>query len=144
MQFFQTLQAISPVLLSTSRCSKTPLELSNVLSDSERAFSGAPESTGRYAGVFRMLQNLTYRIVKFWSSWDLCTDLWKTSKAVETAAQLCGRLQEQLWPLHSTVEDLVLYSHSSGSHTTTRHFVLSYSFLLQWQDSLHHNMACII
>ena len=36
------------------------------------------------------------------------------------------------------------YSHSSGSNTTRRHFVLSYSSLLQSQDSLHHNMACII
>jgi hypothetical protein len=44
-----------------------PLELSQVLSDSERAFSGAPESTCSYGGAFRILQDLTYRIVKFWS-----------------------------------------------------------------------------
>jgi len=38
----------------------------------------------------------------------------------------------------------MLYSHSSGFSITTRHFVLSYSSLLQSQDSLHHHMACII
>ena len=42
-QSSQTLRATSPVLLSTSRCSKTPLELSKVLSDSARAFSGCYE-----------------------------------------------------------------------------------------------------
>jgi len=64
----QTLRATSPVLLSTSRCSQTPLEVSKVLSDSARAFSGAPESTCSYGGAFRMQRDLTYRIVKFWSS----------------------------------------------------------------------------
>jgi hypothetical protein len=67
-QSSQTLRATSAMLLSTSRCSQPPLELSNVLSDSARAFSGAPESTCTYGGAFRMLQDLTYRIVKFWSS----------------------------------------------------------------------------
>ena len=62
-----TLRATSPVLLSTSRCSQTPLELSKVLSDSARAFSGAPESTCSYGGAFRMLRDLTSGIVKFWS-----------------------------------------------------------------------------
>jgi len=116
MQSSQTLWATSPVLLSTSRSSQTPLEISNVLSDSARAFSGVPESTCRCGGAFRMLRDLTYMIVKFWSSWDLCAALQETSRAAETAAQ----------------------------HTTTRYFVLSYSSLLQSQDSLHHNMACII
>jgi hypothetical protein len=68
MQSSQTLRATSPVLLSTFRCSQTPLELSKVLSDSTRAFSSAPESTCSYGGAFRMLRDLTYRIVKFWSS----------------------------------------------------------------------------
>ena len=143
-QSSQTLRVTTPVLLSTSRCSQTPLELSNVLSDSARAFSGAPESTCSYGGAFRMLQDLTYRIVKFWSSWDVCTDLWETSRAAGTAVQLCGRLWEQLRTLHSTAGNLVPYSHSSGFYTTTSNFVLSYSSLLQSKDSLHHNMACII
>jgi len=66
-QSSQKLRATSPVLLSTSRCSQTPLELSKVLSDSPRAVSGASESTCSYGGAFRMLRDLTYRIVKFWS-----------------------------------------------------------------------------
>jgi len=45
-----------------------PLELIKVLSDSSRAFSGAPESTWSYGGALRMLRDLTYRIVKFWIS----------------------------------------------------------------------------
>jgi len=140
----QTLRATSPVLPSTSRCSQTALELRHVLSDCARAFSGAPECTGSYGGAFRMLRDLTSRIVKFRSSWDLCADLREASRAAEIAAQLCRRLREQPGPLHSTVGDLVPYSHSHGSYTTTSHFVLSYSSLLQSQDSLHHNMACIM
>jgi len=54
-QSSQTLRATSPVLLSTSRRSQTPLELSQVLSDSAGAISGAPESTCSYGGAFRML-----------------------------------------------------------------------------------------
>jgi len=37
-------------------------------SDSARAFSDAPERTCSYGGAFRTLQDLTIRIVKFWSS----------------------------------------------------------------------------
>ena len=122
-QSSQTLRATSPVLLGTSRCSQTPLELSKVLSDFARAFSGAHESTCSYGGAFRMLRDLTYRIVKFWSFWDLCADLWETSRAAETAAQLCGRLQERPRPLLSTAGDLVPFPHSSGSYITPRHFV---------------------
>jgi len=44
-QTSQTLPQTTPVLPSNSRCSQAPLELSKVLSDSARAFSGAPEST---------------------------------------------------------------------------------------------------
>jgi len=66
-QSSQTLHATSPVLLSTSRCSQTPLELSRVLSDSASAFSGASESTCSYGGAFRMLRDLTSRIVIIWS-----------------------------------------------------------------------------
>jgi len=64
-QTSQTLRRTSPVLLSTSRCSQTPLKLSKVLSDSAR---GAHESTCSYGGGFWMLRDLTYRIVKFWRS----------------------------------------------------------------------------
>jgi hypothetical protein len=67
-QTSQTLRSTSPALLNTSRCSQTPLELSKVLSDSARAFSGAPECTYSYGGAFSMLRYLTYRIAKFWSS----------------------------------------------------------------------------
>jgi len=104
MQPSQTLRATSPVLPSTSRCSQTALELRNVLSDSARAFSCAPESTCSYGGAFSMLRDLTYRIVKFWSCWDLCADLRETSRAAETAAQHCGRLGavfSQQWFLHN-------------------------------------------
>jgi len=134
-QSSQTLRATSPVLLSTSRCSQTPLDLSKVLSGSARACSGAPECTCSYGGAFRMLWDLTYRIIKFWSFWDLCADLRKTSRQAETAAQLCSILRDCC---AKSVEDLVSDSHSSGSFITTRHFVLSYLSLL------HHNIACII
>jgi len=66
-QSSQILPATSPVLLCTSGCSQTPLELSNVLSDAATAFSGSRERTCSYGGVFRMLQDLTYMTVKFGS-----------------------------------------------------------------------------
>jgi len=46
-----------------------------------------------------MLQNLTVRIVKFWSYWDLCPCLWETSREPETSAQGSRRLRVQLRPL---------------------------------------------
>jgi len=64
---------------------QTPMELSTVLSDSAKAFSGALESTCSYGGTFRMLWDLTYKIVKFWSFWDNGQDLWETSREAETA-----------------------------------------------------------
>jgi hypothetical protein len=134
-QSSQSLRATLPVLLSTSRRSQTPLQLSKVLSHSARAFSGAPESMCSYGGAFRMLRDLTYRIVKlrplrrsagdYERSWHCCAALWDTSQAAETAAQLCERLGagfSQLWVLHNYKAFL----------------------LLQSQDSQHHNMACII
>ena len=96
----QTLRATSPVLPSTCRCSQTALELCNVLSDSARDFSGAPESTCSYGGGFRMLRDMTYRIVQCWSSSDPCADLRATAGAAETTMQLCGRLRKQPRPLH--------------------------------------------
>ena len=64
-QCSDTLRATSPLCLSTFKYSQTPLQLSKILSDSARAFSGASESTCCYEGAFRMLRDLTYRIVKF-------------------------------------------------------------------------------
>jgi hypothetical protein len=62
-QTSQTLRLPSPVLLSTSKCFLAPLELCKVLSDSARAFSGAPEYTCSYGGAFRTLQDLTLCII---------------------------------------------------------------------------------
>jgi hypothetical protein len=66
--------------------------LSKVLSDSARALSGAPEATCSYGGAFRMLQDLTYRIVNF--------------EASETSVQICWRFREKLRPLRSFCERL--------------------------------------
>jgi len=98
--------------------------------------------------LWRCIQDARSRIVKFRSSWDLCADLQETSREADTTAQLCGILRErprlrETWCRIPT-GDLIPYPHSSGSYITTRHFVLSYSSLLQSHDSLHHNMACII
>ena len=51
----QTLRLPSPVLLCTSSSSQAPLRRCKVLSDSARAFSGAPESTCSDGGAFRTL-----------------------------------------------------------------------------------------
>jgi hypothetical protein len=67
-QTSRTLRSTSPVLLNNSICSQPPLDICKVLSDSARAFSGAPESTCSYGGAFRMPRYLTYRIVTSWSS----------------------------------------------------------------------------
>ena len=65
---FQTLQPTSPVILSTSRCPQAPLEWSKVFSDSRRAFSSTPECNYSNGGVFRILRDWTYRILKIlWS-----------------------------------------------------------------------------
>jgi hypothetical protein len=64
----QALRSTSPVLLSTSRCSQASLELSKVLVNSVRVCSGAAHSTYSDGGGFRMPQELTCRIVKFWNS----------------------------------------------------------------------------
>jgi hypothetical protein len=57
--------------------------------------------TRSYKGTYRMLRDLTSRIVKFWSSWDPCTGQQKNSWAPETSAQACGRLHAPLRPLHN-------------------------------------------
>jgi len=91
-QTSQTLWWTSPVLPSNSTSSQASLERSKVRSDCARAFSGAPESTCSSGGPFRMLRDLAYRIVKIWSSWDLCTGLRRLREQLETSAQLSGRL----------------------------------------------------
>jgi hypothetical protein len=77
-QTSQTLPSPSPVLLSTFRCYQAPLELCKVLSDSASVFSGAPESTCTDGCSFSTLQELTNRIVKFLSRWDIRTSLLET------------------------------------------------------------------
>ena len=137
-QSSQTLRATSPVLLSTSRCSQTPLELSKVLSDSAREFSGAPGSTCSYGGAFRILRDLTYRIVKFRSSYDLYADLQETWREAETAAQLCGRLREQPRPLRifcGRLDAVLLQQWFLHNHK---------AFVLSDLSLLYHNMAYII
>jgi len=94
--------------------------------------------------IFRMLRDLTYRIGKLWSSWDLCADLWEASREAETTMELYRILQEQPRPVCRSVGDLVPYSHSNSSYISTTHFVLSYSSMLHSQDSLHYSMTCII
>jgi len=58
-QSSQTLHATSPVFISTSICSQTPLELRKLLSDSTRGFLSFLESTCSYGGAFWMLWDLT-------------------------------------------------------------------------------------
>jgi hypothetical protein len=123
MQFTQTLRVTSPVLLSISRCSQTPLEPSTVLSDSAQELSGASENTCSYGHVYRMLRDLLYKIGNFGRSRDLCTDLWQTSKEDESASQHCRMFLEQPQLRGTRVGDFVPYSHSCESYITTRHFV---------------------
>jgi len=89
----QKLHAILPNtpgdLTSSSNYFQTlpdPLEVSNVLSDSARAYSGAPVSTGSYGGAFRMLH-------RGWSSFG----------APVTPGQICGRVRQKLKLLQSSV-----------------------------------------
>ena len=58
-----------------------------MLSDSAKAFSCAPESTCSDGGAFRLLRNLTIRIVKFWSYCGFWAGLRETSKAAKTSVQ---------------------------------------------------------
>jgi len=132
----QTLRPTSPVLLSHSRHSPAPPELRYVPSDVVWEFSCVPDSTCSYGGTSKILQYITYRIVTFCSSQDLCTGPLETLCAAETLA-------------HSTTGDFydgvvfptrwffVLHSHKP--------LCLSYSSMLQSLDDWHHhNMECII
>jgi len=131
-QTSQSLQLTSPVLPTTSKCYQDPLELCKVLSDLAREFAGASGSTCCYEGVFRMLRDLPYRIVKCWSCWDLFAGLWETLRAAEISAQRCRRLGVIL----SHQWFLKFHNHMG--------FSLSYLSLLQSQNSLHHKLRCII
>ena len=140
MQTTQTLLQLSPVLFCDSRCSQAPLEQINVLSDSSRAISATRESTCSYRGVFRMLQDWTIRMVKFWSYWDLGVGLQETSRAPESSVQVSRR---PLLKLCGWLDAIFSQQWFLGFHNH-RVLCLSYSSLLQWQDWLHHNVACII
>jgi len=131
-QTSQILGLTSPALLSTSSFSQPLLELSKVLADTDRAFSGDPKTSCRYGGAFRMLQDTISWIVKFWSSWDLIAGLWETSRATETSGWLCGSIHA----VFSQQSFIGFHNHKA--------FHLSYLSLLQSPDSLHHNMICTI
>jgi hypothetical protein len=91
-----------------------------------------------------MIRHLTYRISELWSSGDLCADLLELSGDAETTVPLCGILQEQPRQQRGFAGEFMPHSHCSGCYITTRHFIWSYSSLLQSQDLLHHIMACLI
>jgi len=140
-QSSQTLQATAPVLPNTSRCSQTPQELSNVLWDSARAFSGALESTCSYGGAFRMPRDLTYRIVKFWSSWDLCADLRESSRGAETAMQVCGRLWEHCGRLGAIFSQQWFLHNHEAFHPIIFVFVTVTRFAT-WKYGMHYLSLC--
>jgi len=87
-QTSQTFQVPSPVLLSTSGCPQATLELCKVISDSAKAISATSGSTCSYGGAFRMLRDLTIRIVKFWSSQNRCAAMRETWCRTLTAVVL--------------------------------------------------------
>jgi len=87
-----------------------------------------------------MLHDLTYRIVKFWSSCDLCADLRETSRAAETAAgdlesgrDCCAALRET-W--HRILTAVVL---TQPQGISSYHIRLCYShkihYILIWHAS---------
>jgi len=80
-----------PVLWCHSWCSQGALKLSQAFADYAIEFSIAADCTSNSEGAFRIVQYLTYRIQKFWTSGNLSAYLQETSRAAETTAQLCGR-----------------------------------------------------
>jgi hypothetical protein len=82
-QASQTLSERSPVLISNSKCSRAPLELCKLLSDSARAFASATGRTCSDGGAIRMLRDLIIMIVILWSCYDLSEDLRNSSRAPE-------------------------------------------------------------
>jgi hypothetical protein len=79
-----------------------------------------------------MVEDLTCQIVKFWSNGNLCAGLCETSRAADTAAQHYRKL------------GAVLSQQWFRGFDKHKEFCLSYSSLLQLQDSLPHIMSCII
>jgi hypothetical protein len=90
MQSSQSLQLISPALLSTFRYSHDSVEWCKVLSDSLWAISGTPETTWSYGGAFWMLPDLTDTIVKFCSCCDICRAQQDTLREAGISAQHRG------------------------------------------------------
>jgi hypothetical protein len=95
----------------------------------------------KHMQLWRSIQDTPLRRVKFWSSWDLCADLWDNSRQADASVELCGMLQEVPKPPCSSEGDFMLCSRSIGSDINTMHFILAYSSLLQSHDLLYHNMA---
>jgi len=103
----------------------------------------------KHLQLWRCIQDatrLTIRIVIFWSCWDPCAGVRKTSRAAKMSAQVYRRLQEHLRPphrLHGKLGARFSQQWFLGFHNN-KACCLLYPSLLQSQDSLHHNMACII
>lgn len=67
MQTSQILQLTSLILLSIFKYFQSSLELSKVLLNTIKVYSGCFKSICSNEDVFKILQYLTYIIVKFWS-----------------------------------------------------------------------------
>jgi hypothetical protein len=85
-----------------------------MLSDFAREFSDGSKRTCSYVGTFRILQDMTYRLIKCRRCCDLNTGLWETWGAAEPAAQRSGRHQEQQNPLCSSAGVTVLDFRHTG------------------------------
>jgi len=96
MQTSQTLWSISQVFLCKSLCPQASLTLRTVLIDIATASSSDCDSTCSYISSLTIMQCITYRILKWFSSWDLCA-------AQQEALRATGTLNS------------VLYVHSSSS-----------------------------
>ena len=99
------------------------------LSDVASISSGVSESTCSHRQEFKMLQDKTYRISKFRSSWDLWAELRQTSGAAwDHLPSSAGDFNSTWWDFYAAVPEtlnLVRYPQSSGSYglTVTSHFV---------------------
>lgn len=87
-----TLQSSLQVLLTNSIYFQARLQYSMVLSDDTRRFWNSLESTCCSGGMLKMLYYLTYRIVKWWKSWDFWTGVVEMLRTAETSVQLWKRL----------------------------------------------------
>jgi len=80
MLISQTYWAMSLVHQSDSRHSQALLNLIILYSDNSKVFLDVPESPCVLWREFPMVWNITYRIVKLWCRWYLCTSLWEYCK----------------------------------------------------------------